>query len=287
MEQYWAMAEELLRGAYDLHAHSSPSHIDRSVHDYQMVQQAQDAGMAGIMIKNHYESTVGRAEAINQTKKFTAKAYGGLVLNWPAGGLNPYAVQSALQLGGRFIWLPTRDADNCLKFGDMPGDFFRRAGIKIIDGQGKLRKEIYEIFDLVHFYGAVLATGHVGMEEAVLVCREGRKRGISMVLTHPEWRRTVVPASVQRELAELGVKIEKNWANVEDGDCTLEEMAWNIRTAGLANVYLATDRGQSGKEVPVEGMKKFICALLKSGFSPAEIRDMVQKVPEELVGEVR
>ncbi|CBL35470.1 hypothetical protein CL3_00510 [butyrate-producing bacterium SM4/1] len=44
--------------------------------------------------------------------------------------------------------------------------------------------------------------------------------------------------------------------------------------------------GQSGKEVPVEGMKRFICALLKSGFSPAEIRDMVQKVPEELVGEV-
>ena len=33
-------------------------------------------------------------------------------------------------------------------------------------------------------------------------------------------------------------------------------------------------------------MKRFICALLKSGFSPAEIRDMVQKVPEELVGEV-
>ena len=107
-----------------------------------------------------------------------------------------------------------------------------------------------------------------------------------MVLTHPEWIRTVVPASVQRELAELGVRIEKNWANVEDGDCTLEEMVWNIRCVGLSNVYLATDRGQSGKEVPVEGMKRFICALLKSGFSPAEIRDMVQKVPEELVGEV-
>lgn len=89
-----------------------------------------------------------------------------------------------------------------------------------------------------------------------------------------------------RELAELGVRIEKNWANVEDGDCTLEEMAWNIRCVGLSNVYLATDRGQSGKEVPVEGMKRFICALLKSGFSPAEIREMVQKVPEELVGEV-
>lgn len=284
MDKYWETAEELLKGAYDLHAHSAPSHINRSVDDYNLVRQAQKKGMAGIMIKNHYECTAGRAEAINHSGLFGTKAYGGLVLNWTAGGLNPYAVHSAVTLGAKFIWLPTRDADNCLHFGDMPGDFFKRPGILITDEYGNLRKEIYEIFDLIRSHSAVLATGHIGLKEAVLVCREGRKNGVKMVLTHPEWKRTVIPSYIQKDLAEIGVKIEKNWANLDDGDCTLGEMTQNIRAAGVSNVFLATDRGQAGKDVPVEGMKKFLYALLKNGFSTQELKDMVQKVPEELIG---
>lgn len=41
-------------------------------------------------------------------------AYGGIVLNWPVGWLNPYAAESALRMGARFIWMPTRDAANSL-----------------------------------------------------------------------------------------------------------------------------------------------------------------------------
>lgn len=190
-----------------------------------------------------------------------------------------------MRLGGRFIWLPTRDAGHCLTFGNMPGDFFDRPGIRVIDGQGKLRKEIYEIFQIVRSYGGVLATGHVSLEEAVLVCRKAREYGVTTVLTHPEWRRTRVPREVQRELAETGVRIEKNYANVEDGDCCLEEMAETIRLVGPGNVFLSTDRGQAGKELPVLCMRRFLERLLKLGFSAEDLRDMVQRVPGELVGE--
>ena len=59
MTDKYGEAKELLRGGYDLHAHSFPSHVSRSVDDFELLEQAAGAGMAGVMIKNHYESTAG------------------------------------------------------------------------------------------------------------------------------------------------------------------------------------------------------------------------------------
>ena len=55
MTDKYGEAKELLRGGYDLHAHSFPSHVSRSVDDFELLEQAAGAGMAGVMIKNHYE----------------------------------------------------------------------------------------------------------------------------------------------------------------------------------------------------------------------------------------
>ena len=52
MEREQEMARELLKGTYDLHVHSAPSHVKRALNDYQLMEQAQAAGMAGVMIKN-------------------------------------------------------------------------------------------------------------------------------------------------------------------------------------------------------------------------------------------
>lgn len=278
-------AAELLKGGYDLHAHSFPSHVNRTIDDYELVEQAAEVGMAGIMIKNHYESTAARAALVNKRSGVKTRAYGGVVLNHPAGGLNPYAAESALKLGASFIWLPTRDAAYCLRHGDMPGDFFKRPGIRILDEEGKLLPVIYEILEVIKGYDAVFATGHVSIEESVASCRAARDMGVKTVLTHPEWSRTKVPGEIQRQLAELGVAVEKNWANLLDGDCTAEEMAANIREVGPEHVFISTDLGISGKERPVEGILNFITFLLEQGFSDAEIRLMVREVPGALVAQ--
>lgn len=121
-------AEELLKGAYDLHVHSSPSVFPRELDGFQLIREADAAGMAGVMLKSHYESTALRAELINRYSGCKAKAYGGLCLNCPAGGLNVYAVKNALRAGAKIVWMPTRDAKNSLVFGNMEGDFFDRQG---------------------------------------------------------------------------------------------------------------------------------------------------------------
>lgn len=277
-------AEALLQGGFELHAHSFPSHIKRSVDDFELIEQAARVHMAGVMIKNHYESTAARAALVNRRSGLPTRAYGGLVLNWPAGGLNPYAVESALKLGAGFIWLPTRDAANCLQYGDMPGDFFARPGISVLDDKGRLVPAFYEVLEVIKKYDAVLATGHISVSESIEVCRASRNAGVRTVLTHPEWKRTIVPRKIQRELADMGVFIERNWANVEDGDCTAEQMLEHIRAVGPERTFLATDRGQAWKETPIEGMLRFIELLLSNGFKDREIRTMVCDVPGQLLG---
>ena len=114
-----------------------------------------------------------------------ARAYGAAVLNWPLGGLNPMAAASALRMGAKILFMPTRDAANCLLYGDMPGDFFKRQGISVLDPSGRLRPEIYEIFDLVKEYGALLATGHISTKAVSYTHLDVYKRQPRLPPTRP------------------------------------------------------------------------------------------------------
>lgn len=276
-------AEELLVGAFDLHVHSAPSVFPRCLDGFQLIKEADAAGMAGIMLKSHYESTALRAELINRYSGCKTKAYGGLSLNWPVGGLNVYAALNALKAGARIIWMPTRDAQNSLCFGNMEGDFYERGGITVLRENGKLKESVYDIMDAVKQYGAFLATGHLSPVESMILCREGRARGVPMILTHPEFPRTFMEAELQVQMADMGVLIEKTWFNIAQGRVTASQMTATILKIGSSRAYISTDRGQKGTPSPIAELKKFICTLLENGLSKAQIRDLVQKVPGSIV----
>lgn len=276
-------AKELLVGGYDLHIHSAPSAFPRALDCFELVREASAAGMAGVMLKSHYESTALRATLVNKYSSCATQAYGAITLNWPSGGLNVYAVENALKVGARIVWMPTRDSANSLTFGNMEGDFFNRTGISVLTPEGKLKDCVYDILDTVKKYNAALATGHLSPKESILLCHEGRNRGVQMILTHPEFPRTVIPPQVQVELADLGVLIEKNWYNVVQGAVTIEQMTSTIRKIGTSRTYIATDRGQQGLPHPPVEMQRFIRELLGQGLGDAQIRDLVQIVPKSIV----
>ena len=276
-------AKMLMVGAYDLHVHTAPSAFPRYQDGFELLQEADRAGMAGVMLKSHYESTATRAELINRHANCKARAYGGIALNWPVGGLNVYAVENALKVGAKIVWMPTRDAANSLCFGTMEGDFFQREGISVRKEDGGLKDAVYEIMDAVKRYDAVLATGHISPEESVLLCREGRARGVRMILTHPEFPRTTIDPETQKELADLGVLIEKNWYNIAQGAVTAEQMAATIRLVGSGRTYIATDRGQKNQPSPVSEYQRFVETLLQAGLTEDELRDLTQIVPGSIV----
>lgn len=276
-------AWELMVDGYDLHVHSAPSAFPRALDGWELVQEASRAGMAGVMLKSHYESTAIRAELINRHSNCKTKAYGGIALNWPTGGINVYAVENALKVGAKIVWMPTRDSFNSLCYGNMDGDFFVRKGICILDEHDHLKPDIYEIMDSVKKYGAALATGHLSPKESVLLCLEGRARGVKMILTHPEFPRTRVPAQIQEELASKDVLIEKNWFNIVQGAVSIEEMAETIRRIGTEHTFISTDRGQKGAPHPTQELHRFICVLLEQGLTESQIRDMVCSVPKSIL----
>jgi len=274
----------LMKGAYDLHIHAAPSPLPRAFDDYELLKQADEADMAGIMLKSHYDPTAVRARLVNAHSPYKAKAYGGLVLNWPAGGLNPYAVANALVRGAKMIWMPTRDAANILSYGPVGGSIFTCPGLTILDDHEGIKPEVYEILELVKKHNAALATGHLSPKESLLLCEAGRKQGVRMVLTHPEYVLTALDSTLQAHLASLGVIIEHCWYNLAAKNCSPAAMAANIRAAGAAQCYLSTDRGQTGCLTPVEAMKKFLATLLEAGISEQELAVMVKEVPERVLG---
>ena len=53
--------DDLLKGAYDLHVHTSPDVVDRKCSDKELARRWVDAGMAGGMFKAHFMDTTARA----------------------------------------------------------------------------------------------------------------------------------------------------------------------------------------------------------------------------------
>ena len=105
-----------------------------------------------------------------------------------------------------------------------------------------------------------------------------------MVLTHPEFDRTRIDAPTQLELAERGVWIEKCWYNIAEHNCTVQDMVRHIQAVGPEHCFLSSDRGQSGRELPVEGMLRFLSALLEEGISFDSLYTMTHTIPCQVLG---
>lgn len=280
---YCQCAKDLLKGAYDLHMHTFPDHDKRSVSDFEALEDAENLEMAGIIIKNHYESTVSRAALVNYCHKGQAKAYGSITLNWSVGGLNPYAVEHAAMMGAKMIWLPTREAETSMKISGIDGKL-QREPIRVTDEFEKPKKTVTEIFEIAKTFHIPVSTGHITLKEAYAVCKLGLDMGVTMVLSHPEYSHTRVSVEDQNNLANMGVMIEKDWVDIALKMATVQEVAASIQKIGASQIYLATDRGQINGERPGEAMKMFISELLKCGISSRDIQIMIRDNPERLLG---
>ena len=114
----------LLKGAIELHCHSYPSLFPRIQNDWELLEDVKAAGMAGVVLKAHEAQTVDRATLL-RLKEPELHVYGGLVCNFFTGGLSPVAVDAAIRLGAKVIWMPTFSSkEHCCHFGKKETRFF-------------------------------------------------------------------------------------------------------------------------------------------------------------------
>src|SRR5438093_13270019 len=108
-----AQAQSPLSGVIDIHAHSDPDTRPRSIDAIDLARLAKERGMAGLVLKNHYEPTASAAYLVRKVVP-GIEVFGGIDLNLSVGGMNPAAVERmALDTGGwgRMVWMATFDSE--------------------------------------------------------------------------------------------------------------------------------------------------------------------------------
>jgi hypothetical protein len=270
-----------LNGLVDMHIHTAPDVRPRLLDDLEAAQQAAQAGLRAIVFKSHVTCTADRATIARKVVP-GIQVFGSVTLNDAVGGLNPAAVEAALQLGARIVWMPTISAQNhIVKHGGMP------SGIDLLTPDGELQPALFDIFDLVNQHDAILATGHLSVPEIVVLVEAAAKAGVrKVVITHPEVPWVDMSIAIQQELRDLGAFFERCYVSTfsQGGAVPLARITSDIQQVGVASTVLTTDLGAVGPPAPVQGMRAFLSALQKEGFSDREIRVMAGETPAMLLG---
>lgn len=283
----------LLEGAYDIHIHAAPDLIPRAANLEQLCREAEKAGMAGILLKDHCTSTVGRAAALNLLSSGACRFYSALALNPPVGSLNPTAVEAALRAGTDVIYFPTYGAAHHIRIwgaGKPPTAFplpSNYEGLSILDEDYALKAEARDILKLIAEHDAVLATGHISAEEALALLRQAKKLSIKRLLvTHASESVPAFSSAQQKEAIELGALVEHSFfatTPVCPGRISLESMRDTIREVGAEHCILSSDFGQPANGNPVTGFWRHLKALAGLGFDEPELRQMICGNPARIL----
>src|SRR5262245_38340061 len=278
-----ALGARLLAGTIDVHVHTEPDNVPRSIDGIDVAKLAHSKGMRGIVLKNHYESTAGLAFL---ARKETAgiEVFGGIDLNLTVGGMNPAAVEHMTQVTGgwgRVVWMSTFDAENQVRYSKE-----NRPSVRVAR-DGELLRAPKAVMSVIAKHGLLLATGQVSAAEALLLLQEGRRQGVrQMIVTHAIGAPILMSVEQMREAAKLGAFVEFVGSNVTsaDSEARLQQFADAIRKVGPEFCILSSDLGQKGNPLPPDGFGQFLAAMHARGFSEQEIARMSKQNPARLLG---
>jgi len=289
-----------MQGAVDIHVHAYPGLKPRSGDDLTFARAAAEAGLAAIMIKNAWEGTTSRAYFAQLALHDSfpdMKVFGGIVLNAPVGGINPAAVETTLQLGGKEVWMPTFDSAHNAEVSGMGtstyatqvlGSAKGEKGIMVVQN-GKLISEAIEVLELIAKHNAILSTGHLSVPEIRILVSEASKRGVKKILiTHPLAR---VPVGAEdldflKEMISLGAMPEFAYSTVSPmwDFASLSQVKDTIQALGAKHCVIVSDCGMKHNPMPHEALRVFAQSLYERGITEKDVEQMIKVNPRRLLG---
>ncbi|MCT9095574.1 DUF6282 family protein [Haloarchaeobius sp. HME9146] len=280
---------DLLDGAIDMHVHTAPDLIERFESDVDLARDAREAGMRAILVKSHVVPTAGRVDLVNEAVG-DELLFGGVACNGGVGGLNRDAVEAALELGAKVVWLPTAWSANHASQARESG-VERFVGHRVPDEDeeipvardGEVTPATRQVMDLVDEYDAVLGTGHAAPDEIETVAEACADAGVDCLVNHPCFRVVDVSLERQERLAELGAVMEYCAYAVQTTEGhTIERVAEAVERVGPENAVLATDFGQA-ENPPVPGLREFAEAVVDAGVPRETVRQCLTETPVRLL----
>lgn len=284
----------LLKGAFELHCHSYPSIFPRKQTDWMLVEDVDEAGMAGVLLKSHEAPTADRATLIRD-KYPHLHVYGGLACNYFTGGLSPPAVDVAIRSGAKIIWMPTFSSKvHQAHFAQKKTPFFSNErplthpaqGLEVWDDKHRIKAEVHEILSLIGNADIILATGHISPAEVAALVDAALDHKVQKILIqHPDLGIAKIPFEMEVELVRKGAFLEKCYlaCSKDFKDLTPEEMAASIQKLGSKSCVMVTDYGQLHNIPPIQALSEFIEDMLRYGISEDDIEQMICTNPKHLL----
>jgi len=268
-----------LTGVIDMHVHAGPDSRPRAMNDWEAVQMAENAGLRGVLLKNHFTMTADRAALAAQLVD-NVLVFGGVALNRSVGGINPEAVrQMAAFSGGRgkVVWLPTFDSQF----------FVNREGITDpfvpVMKDGRPVGGLLEVFSLIAQNNLVLAMGHSSPQEVLALIPFARAKGVENILITHVFGQDASFSQIQ-QMAATGAIMELDWLAAYTDPPILNEYVEVIQSVGAESFIISSDFGQEGNPDHVSGMRAFIAALRSREISQQQIDVMAKQNPAKLLG---
>lgn len=271
-----------LDGVIDIHVHTAPDSVPRSMDAIDLAKLAESRGMRAIVLKNHYEPTASMAYLVHKEVP-GIQVFGGIDLNLSVGGMNPVAVEKmALTTGhlGKLVWMATYDTRaQVLKSGE-------HRPFVAVSRDGELLPETKDVIGVIARYDLVMATGHNSPEDDLLLLREAKKQGVKeMVVTHAMLSPISMTIPQMQEAAKLGASIEFVYNGLigKSKEFDFADYAKAIRAVGVERCILSSDMGQVGNPLHPDGLAMFFDGLKKQGFTQGEIDQMSKVNPARLL----
>ena len=276
-----------LAGVIDIHVHSDPDSLPRSIDAIDLAKLAKQRGMRGLVLKNHYESTAALAYVVRKEVP-GIEIFGGIDLNRSVGGINPAAIERMVLMKGgwgKVVWMPTFDNENQVKASKENRPFVS------VSKNGRLLPEVMEVIQLVAKHQLTLETGHSSAADGLLIVHAARQAGVQhVVVTHAMSDPISMTIPQMQQAAREGAYIEFVYgATIPPNNGTparlkMSDYAKAIRAVGPQSCILSSDLGQPGRPLHPDGLAQFFQALRKEGISQADIDLMSKTNPARALG---
>jgi hypothetical protein len=274
---------QMLNGVVDIHIHSDPDSVPRSIDAIDVARLARDRGERAIVLKNHFEPTASLAYVVRKEVP-GIEVFGGIDLNLTVGGVNPAAVEHMTKVKGGYgkvVWLPTFDSENQVRFNKEKRPF------AAVAEHDRLLPRTLEVIALCARHNLLLETGHSSAEEGLMIVREAKKQGVKhVVVTHAMIAPIGMTIPQMKEAAGMGAYIEfvYNALIGSKKELTFAQYAQAIRAVGPAHCILSSDLGQAGNPLHPDGLASFFEGLRREGISQADIDLMSKTNPATALG---
>jgi hypothetical protein len=275
--------DPVLKGAIDIHAHFGPDSYDRQWDAFEIAKIAQERGMRGLVLKNHWSESAGLAQLVRKYGNVPRlEVFGGLALNATVGGINPQAVRYFAEVEGhhaKVVWMPTHDSEKEVSYLKQARPYV------IVSERGVLLPSVLAVLDLIAQYKLTLATGHVSAQEMVQIVTEARKRGINgIIITHPGLGPQYTDPTIDqlKQVTALGA-----YAEVVSSELlgrNRDEAIKVIQAIGPAHCIISSDSGLTGSQGHADALVLSARILRAAGFGEEDLNLMFKVNPAKVLG---